>query len=55
MLPVGAGVEVQQVFADDEHLRARVRAVVAHARHDVDGLLEAIERRRARRFRACRS
>ena len=40
---VGAGVEVQQVFADDEHLRARVRAVVAHARHDVDGLLEATD------------
>ena len=34
---VGPGMEVQQVFSHDEHLRARVRAVVANGSHDGHG------------------
>ena len=35
---IGAGMEVQQVLTDDEHLRLAVRAVVRNLLHHVDGL-----------------
>jgi len=39
---VGAGVEVQQVFAHDEHARAQFAAIVFHLVHDGNRLLERL-------------